>query len=158
LLITILIVLVSRRSWQPLRQFFQNIWADWTLYTFMLYSTMPWLSWALFDEIRNQPLVVLSLLVADLSLCIGAWFYLRVHTIPQRALSLFIGMLPACLITTIATSAYWHGRQESWMMTPGNGYADALRLFIFYAIILLIMFFPALASLVMRKRQLPRPA
>ena len=158
LLITILIVLVSRRSWQPLRQFFQNIWADWTLYTFMLYSTMPWLSWALFDEIRNQPLVVFSLLVADLSICIGAWFYLRMHTLPQRALSLFIGLLPACLITVIATSAYWNGRQESWMMTPGNGYADALRLFIFYAIILLIMFFPALASLVRRKRQLPRPA
>jgi hypothetical protein len=158
LLITIIIVLVLRRSWRPLLQFFQNIWADWTLYTFLLYSTMPWLSWALFDEIRNQPLVVISLLVADLSLCIGAWFYLRMHTIPQRALSLFFGMLPACLITVIATSAYWHGRQESWMQTPGNGYADAVRGFIFYAILLLIMFFPALASLVRRKRQIPRPA
>jgi hypothetical protein len=157
-LITILIVLVSRRSWRPLQQFFQNIWADWTLYTFLLYSTMPWLSWALFDEIRNQTLVIISLLVADFALCIGAWFYLRMHSISQRALSLFIGMLPDCLITTIATSAYWHTRQEIWMKTPGNGYADALRLFIFYAILLLIMFFPALANLVRRKRQLPRPA
>jgi hypothetical protein len=158
LLVTVLIVLVSARSWRPLRQFFQNIRADWTLYTFLLYSTLPWLSWALFDEIRNQTLVVISLLVADLSFCLGAWFYLRVRTLNLRALSLFYSMLPACLITVIATSAYWHGRQESWMMTPGNGYADALRLFIFYAIILLIMFFPALASLVRRKRQIPRPA
>ena len=134
LLITMLIVLVSRRSWQPLRQFFQNIWADWTLYTFLFYSTMPWLSWALFDEIRNQTLVVISLLVADLSLCLGAWFYLRMRTLSLRALSLFYGMLPACLITVIATSAYWHARQEVWMKTPGNGYADALRGFIFYAI------------------------
>ena len=51
LVITILTVLVSSRSWRPLRQFFQNIWADWTLYTFLFYSTLPWLSWALFDEI-----------------------------------------------------------------------------------------------------------
>jgi hypothetical protein len=158
LLVTIVIVLVMRRSWRPLRQFFQNIWTDWTLYTFLFYSAMPWLSWALFDEIRNQTLVVSSLLVADLTLCLGAWFYLRMPTLRLRAFSLFYGMLPACLITVIATSAYWHARQESWMQTPGNGYADAARGFIFYAVILLIMFFPALVSLVRRKGQTFRTA
>ena len=34
LLITLVIVLLARRSWAPFRQFFQNIRTDWTLYTF----------------------------------------------------------------------------------------------------------------------------
>jgi hypothetical protein len=148
LLVTILIVLLAKRSWLPLRRFFQNIQSDWTLYTFLLYSALPWLSWAFFDEIRNHALVVISLLVVDLSLCLGAWFYLRARLLGQRARSLFYGMLPVILVTVLATSAYWHGRQEIWMKTPGNGYADALRGFIFYAVLLLIMFFPALLSLV----------
>lgn len=157
-LITLVSVFLARRSWAPLRQFFQNIRLDWTLYTFLLYSAMPWLSWALFDEIRDQPLVVISLLVANLSLWIGAWFYLQARTISQRVLSLFYGMLPACLITVIVTSAYWHGRQEIWMQVPVNGYAEALRVGLFYAIILLIMFFPALVSLGRSKIQNLRSA
>ena len=113
---------------------------------------MPWLCWALFDEIRDLTLVVVSVLIADLSLWVGAYFYLQARTIRQRALSLFYGMLPAILITVIATSVYWHGRQEPWMVSPGNGYADALREFIFFAVILLILFFPALVSLAKRKK------
>ena len=151
LLATVFVVLIAKRSWKPLQQFLQNVRFDWTLYTFLLYSAMPWLSWALFDEIRNKPLVVISLLVADLSLLFGAWFYLRSRTIRRRALSLFYGMLPAVLITVIATSAYWHGRQESWMLSPGNGYADALREGLFFIIILFILFFPGLASRVKHK-------
>ena len=158
LLATVIVVLLTSRSWQPIRQFFQNIWADWTLYTFMLYSTLPWLSWALFDEIRNHTLVVISLLVIDLFLYMGAWFYLRMRTTRLCALSLFYGMLPACLITVIVNSAYWHGRQEFWMQTPGNGVADAARGFIFYALILLVMFFPALVHLFRHKRQIYRTA
>jgi hypothetical protein len=152
LLITLVIVLLARRSWAPVRQFLQHIRADWTLYTFIFYSAMPWLCWAFFDEIRDQSLVIVSVLIADLSLWVGAFFYLKATTINPRALSLFYGMLPALLITVIATSVYWHGRQEPWMVSPGNGYADALRGFIFFAIILLILFFPALIGLARRKK------
>jgi hypothetical protein len=152
LLITLVIVLLARRSWVPFRQFCQHIRRDWTLYTFIFYSAMPWFCWALFDEIRDQTLVIVSVLITDLSLWIGALFYLKARTINRRALSLFCGMLPAILITVIATSAYWHGRQEPWMISPGNGYADALRGFIFFAVILLILFFPALIDRIKHKK------
>lgn len=152
LLITLVLVLLARRSWAPLRLFFQHIRADWTLYTFLFYSTMPWLCWALFDEIRDQTLVVVSLLIADLSLWVGAFFYLKARTIHRRILSLFYGMLPAIFITAIATSAYWHARQEPWMVSPGNGYADALRIFIFFAVILLILFFPAIIDRIKHRK------
>jgi hypothetical protein len=150
-LITLLIVLLVSHSWRPLQQFFRNIKSDWTLYTFLLYTAMPWLSWALFDEIRSRPLVIISLFVADLSIWMGIWFYFHSRTISQRAYSLFYGLLPASLITVIATSAYWHGRQEFWMPQPGNGYIDALREGLFYVVIFLILFFPGLVSPIKQK-------
>lgn len=151
LLLTLVIVLLARRSWAPIRQFFGNIRRDWTLYTFIFYSTMPWLCWALFDEIPLQTLVVYSVLIADLSLWMGAFFYLKARTINRRALSLFFGMLPIIPVTILPTSLYWHGRQELWMASPMNGYLDALRGFIFFALILLILFFPALIHLIKHK-------
>lgn len=157
-LILLVVVLLARRSWLPVRQFFQNIYRDWTLYTYLVYSTLPWFFWALFDEIHNQPLVVISLLAADLSLWIGAWFYLHGKTTQQRVLALLYAMQPAFLISTVATSTYWHGRQELWMKTPVNGYREALVVSVFYFGLLLIMFFPGLFSLIRRKQQRFRSA
>jgi hypothetical protein len=151
LLFTLGVVLFARRSWAPLRQFFENIRRDWTLYSFIFYSAMPWLCWALFDEIPLQTLVVYSVLIADLSLWMGAFFYLKARTINRRALSLLFGMLPIIPVTILPTSLYWHGRQELWMASPMNGYLDALRGFIFFTVILLILFIPALIHLIKRK-------
>ena len=141
----ILLALLIRRSWKPLRAFVQNLREDWTQYAFTWYGVLPLGTWLLFDEVRS-PFPIPFLIVSTLALTGGAAIYLRAASTPRRVQALLAGLAVTWFTTVLGTTIYWHGRLESWMTTPVDGYAQAARLTFFFIMFGLLMFLPGIIS------------
>jgi hypothetical protein len=83
-------------------------------------------------------------LMANVILVVGAFSYLRNKETKPRVLSLLMGTSVMISVAALGNGIYWHGRQESWMATPANGYREALGVAVMGAVLLILMFLPAL--------------
>jgi hypothetical protein len=146
LLVAVLAALLVMRSPSSFIKLFTNLWDDWTLGTFGLFGLMPFLGWLLFDEIERSyslPFMVLMSLVT----CGTAWYYLRVSNRFRRAIILFTGALVTLLLASLGPWYYGRLVGTEWVNVP--------YMLVFTAVVLVILFSPALIGLI---RSLSRPS
>ena len=87
-ILIILLVLVSA-LFKRLHPFYQKLREDWTLLSFIIYGTVPFVLVISFDDYQNEePYMFISLLV----LALGGRFYLKSKLPWQRFWSLFAGL------------------------------------------------------------------
>jgi len=113
--IVVLVGLLWTRNLRPLISLVQSIWKDWTLLSFAFYGTLPLLTFAAYDETRDQALMHIVIL---LILGVGTIFYMRLENPWYRFASLVGGFTIGWLALMINLGWYWHGRQEYWMPKP----------------------------------------
>jgi hypothetical protein len=123
-----------------------GVWDDWTRGSFALYSLMPLVVWVAFDEV-NDRFELPFMVVLNLILIGGALAYMRSRGTWRRTMTLVGGLALAWIVTTVGTSIYWHGRQESWMSEPGNGYEMALRSTGGLVVLVVFLLLPSLLGL-----------
>jgi hypothetical protein len=75
LLVVFVIVLLLRRSWQPLRAMLVGLWKDWTLLSLSIYILYGWI-YMLSDENHN-PYLLAFIAATTLAISLGAWGYFR---------------------------------------------------------------------------------
>ena len=93
-----LLVILIRRSLQPLRDLLSALWADWTLPSLGLYILYGWMG--ILNDENHHPLLLVFIAATTLAVGLGAWGYFRVGSPVRRVLALAGGML-----LTIALSA-----------------------------------------------------
>lgn len=136
-----IIALIVTRSLQPIGSFFQNIWEDWTLGAFALYSLLPLIVFVVYDEMDR--LYSLYCMVALALLMIGTvLLYMRSRTMQQRAITLALGPLLAVSFSFITIEVYWSGQ--------GYGDFDIIRMGITILVICTFIFSPAVIGLARR--------
>jgi hypothetical protein len=136
-----LVALFVTRSLQPIGAFLQNIWEDWTLSVFALYSLLPLIIFVIYDEMDR--LYTLYCMVALSLMMIGTvLLYMRSHTFQQRAITLAIGTLLAVSFAFISIEFYWSGQ--------GYGDFNIIRTGITILVICTFIFSPAIIGLFQR--------
>ena len=113
------IVLIWRRSLQPLYQLLSALWQDWTLLSFAFYGTLPLFLLLAYEEVDNT---MLMRLVSFLILAAGAVVYMRSAKIWQRFASLLAGFSLTWAVALIYLAIYWNGR-----LVPLNGVITTWR-------------------------------
>jgi hypothetical protein len=130
-----LIVILIRRSLQPLGGLLSALWADWTLPSLGLYLLYGW-TCILYDE-NHHPLLLVFIAVSTLAVSLGAWGYFRAGSPMRRMLALAGGMLLATAISAInyATWDYraYYGFPESSQ--------DVNLIGVVFFIVIVILFF-----------------
>lgn len=144
--------LIVTRSLHPLRQLARGVWWDWTRLSFALYGTMPLVVWLLFYEVDAR-YSLWFVAGAVLFLIGGAAGYLCAVRAWQRISALLTGTALSWAVATVGNATYWHGRQEVWMVRPGNGYEAARAMLFGLGLVLPIMLAPALLEAVRRGAQ-----
>ena len=94
------------------RPFYQHLKNDWTLLAFVIYGAVPFAIILTFDDYQGERPY---LLIADLILAIGGWFYLHTQVSWKRYLILFIGL---ALSMAVAAAGKW----ILYTPTPGFGF------------------------------------
>jgi hypothetical protein len=135
------------RGFQPVVTLIKSVWEDWTLLSFTIYGSLPWLFIFAYDEVRNDEL---ALTVIMLILAIGAAIYMRTENIWHRLASLVGGFTMGWVALMIHQGFYWHGRQEHWMPEPGNWMKTLNWTSRMGAILILILVAPVLIELLRR--------
>lgn len=136
-----IIALIVTRSLQPIRDFFHNIWSDWTTGVFALFSLLPLMIFAVYDEMDR--LYTLYCMVAlTLFMISTVLIYMRCRTLQQRGITLALGTLLVVSFSFITIEVYW----------SGQGYGDfaIIRLGITILVICTFIFSPAIIGLVRR--------
>jgi len=130
--IAIIIALIISRSFRPVKKFFTNGWADWTLFTFGMLGWVLWFFDVSFDDIDNQysRYFIISLNIITV---LAAYAYMRSSNTWQRGLSLAIGIVIPVAVASIGSSIYW--LENGW----GNLAGGATISFF----VVLVMFSPA---------------
>jgi hypothetical protein len=143
LLTVMAVVFVMTRTLEPVRCMARDVRQDWTRLSFAVYGIMPFAVRLFFDEVRNTYEFPFTLM-ANVILVVGAFSYLRSKETKPRVLSLLMGTSVMISVAALGNGIYWHGRQESWMATPANGYREALGVAMMGVVLLILMFSPAL--------------
>ena len=142
LAVVIVISLLITRSLRPLRLFFTHIWDDWTLLTFGLFSCMPILIAVVFDEIDRLYslyfMVILTFLMAG-----TAYMYLQISNQRTRTCALLISIFLTITLAMAGSTLYWLEHGGTNIMAPVIG----------GIVIFLVMFSPALISLLHRSKR-----
>jgi hypothetical protein len=151
-------VLVVTRSRRPLTPLFTNVWRDWTRLSFALYGLVPIVVWFAFDEVEDR-YVFRFTIALTLILAAGALAYLRSARTWQRVTALLAGTVLARVVATVGTRAYWNTHPEPWMTGPPVRWYDmALASAVSSAVLLILLFAPALLGLLRRWVGSPRAA
>jgi hypothetical protein len=143
------IALLLTRSLHPWLQLVTGIWRDWTQLSFGLYGVMPLLVFLRFDEVI-KPYPAPFLAVTTIVLASGALAYMRSAKTWQRALALLLSMTVAGAVATVASSIYWHWRDEYEMPWPSHGFETVRQMFAPLGFLMVVMFAPALLGLLRR--------
>ena len=130
-----LIVILIRRSLQPLRDLLSALWADWTLPSLGIYLLYGWM-YIIYDE-NHHPLLLFFIAATTLAVSLGAWGYFRAGSPMRRMLALVGGMLLATAISAI-NYATWDYRAYYGLPESGQVF-DPLG-FIFFTVIALLFF------------------
>ncbi|MEW6285086.1 MAG: hypothetical protein AB1509_02565 [Chloroflexota bacterium] len=102
LLLLVFLLLAASRVVPRFHPFYQRLRDDWTLLSFLLYGTGPFILLLIFDEYADEePVVALSLLV----LALGGWFYLRNDAPMKRFASLQIGLALSMFVAAAGKAA-----------------------------------------------------
>jgi len=91
LIVIVLLAMLWRRSLEPLRTFFRDVWNDWTRLTFLMYALGGFMA-LIYDESHN-PYPLLFMAGSTLIVAAGAWFFLRSSTLVGRILSIAVGFI-----------------------------------------------------------------
>lgn len=113
------IVLLWRRSLQPLYELLNSLWRDWTLLSFAFYGALPLFLILAYEDVDNT---MLMRLVSLLILAAGAVVYMRSAKTWLRFAGLLAGFLLAWAVTLIYLAFYWNGR-----LVPVNGVITTWR-------------------------------
>ena len=113
--LTILVVLIAALI-PKFRPFYRRLKDDWTLLAFVIYGTVPLAILLTFDDYRGEELYVL---VANLVLAAGGWFYVRNQNPWKRYLILFIGLTLSMAVAAVGKAIiykyFWVGmRHFTW--------------------------------------------
>jgi len=137
------ISLLITQSLRPLRKFFTNIWEDWTLLTLGLFGCMPLLIEMSFDEMDR--LFSLYFMVILTFLMVGTVFiYMQRPAHRERIAVLLIGILLTITLTMAGPTIYWHNQGDTNIIPP----------VVAGIIVFLVLFSPALISLLPRSKRL----
>jgi hypothetical protein len=116
LLGVVLVALLIRRSWEPLRALFRGLWADWTLPSLGAYILFGFV-YMLADE-NHHPLLALFISATSLGAGLGTWFYFKSVSPLRRILALVAGLFAGALLSTV-NNATWDYR--SYYGLPAGG-------------------------------------
>ena len=86
--ITILLALLWTRSLDPVKNFFRDIWADWSRLSLTMYTFIG-LMFLIYDS-NHHPYLLVFIWTSALIIAAGAWFFLRSSNLKSRSLSLVI--------------------------------------------------------------------
>jgi len=115
IVLVILLVLIAALI-PKFRPIYQRLKDDWTLLAFIIYGAVPLAILLTFDDYQGSKLYVL---IANLILAIGGWFYVRAQNPWRRYLILFTGltlsMAVAAMGKAIIYKYFWVGvRHFTW--------------------------------------------
>jgi hypothetical protein len=113
--LSILLVLIAALI-PKFRPLYRRLRDDWTLLAFVLYGTVPLAILLTFDDYQGEDLYVL---VANLVLVIGGWFYVRNQNPWKRYLILFTGLTLSMAVAAVGKAViykyFWVGvRHFTW--------------------------------------------
>lgn len=100
----ILLPLLIKRSWQPLKALGGGLWQDWTLLSLGLYIFYSAL-YLIADE-NHHPFLLGFIAASTLAVCLGAWGYFRLAGPLRRVLAL-LGGLSGAILLGILSEATW---------------------------------------------------
>jgi len=115
--IVLVILLVLFAALIPrFRPLYQRLKEDWTLLAFVIYGAVPLAIILTFDDYQGEGLYVL---IANLILAIGGWFYLRTQIPWKRYVILFTGLALSMAVAAagkaIIYKYFWEGvRHFTW--------------------------------------------
>ncbi|PKO18990.1 MAG: hypothetical protein CVU39_00120 [Chloroflexi bacterium HGW-Chloroflexi-10] len=155
-ILIMLIIALATRSLGPLKQMWRSIWHDPSRLSFALYGILPPLMIVIFDEMDDNFSLPFQVINAVL-LLLGAIVYLRSKINWQRLASLYGATLLAMLISTIAVSYYWNGRQDYWMTSPATWQEQAWPMALFTIYLSLLFLGPPLIIDLIRNLKESRP-
>ena len=145
--ITVLIALLWTRSLTPIKNFFHDIWNDWTRLTLVMYAFGAFVS-LIYDE-NHHPYLLLLMAVTTIIVTAGVWFFLRSSNLIGRVLSILVSFI-ASIVPMAISYLTWDWRMYYRMPQSDYWYdnfgVDPIRV-IFW---LLILFWPALILLIQR--------
>lgn len=131
------------------RMLLVNVWQDWTLASYILYSGAIFTLLVTFDQYRYEKTYALA---STLCLATGAWLYLRSARQWQRTLALFTGMTLAMGAVaasqwTAATLADWRNL-FSWYPSGGEHGFEAHRVLLDWLWMVLFLLAPILLKFI----------
>jgi hypothetical protein len=144
LLIATAIALIVSRSFRPVKKFFANGWADWTLFTFGMLGWVPWFFDISFDDIdiHYSRYFIISLNIITV---LAAYAYMRSSKIWQRVLALVVGIMIPVVVASIGSSLYW----------SENGWVDIAGVTKISFYVVLVMLSPAFIELLRYAKPVP---
>jgi len=144
----LLVALAISRSFKPFLKLFTNLWADWSILSYLMAGFLPLVILIEFDEIDR--LYSLYFMVPFAVLLVGmAAFYILGRRTWQRVLALTVGVLVIVAATAAGPTSYWLGH-------GGTSVPNAWRLAGRAVIMVLIMLLPAWLELLRRSARRPR--
>lgn len=143
------IALLWTRSFSPIRQLVTDIWQDWTLLSFAMYTFVGWMA-LIYDE-NHHPYLFAFMIGSTLAISGGAWFFLRERRTRNRIVALLSGFMTVAIIGAISEATWdWHAYYGVPEPPPVAWYVSALRIVLILLIWGLILFWPALVGFVRR--------
>jgi hypothetical protein len=130
-----LVMLIIRRSLQPLRTLATGLWQDWTLPSLGLYILYGHV-YMLYDE-NHHPYLLAFIAVTTLAVTLGAWGYFRSTSPLRRILALLAGLLVA---TALSVTSYATWDYQAYYGLPEGGQNDILVGVLFFVALAVLMF------------------
>lgn len=134
LLGVVLIGLLVRRSFQPLRSLGNRLWQEGTVASLAIYILYAWV-YMMFDE-NHHPLLLVFITVTTLAVSLGAWGYFRAGSPLHRILALLAGLLLAVVLNGVSYATWDYRTYYSLPESAGN---DNLVGFVFFVVIAVFM-------------------
>jgi len=142
LLILVILLLVSTRFIPKSQRFYRRLKQDWTLLSFIIYGTMPFVLVLTFSEYKGEePFLFLSLLI----LAAAGWLYLRCYEALKRFLILYGGVALSMLTAAIGKAVL---RDSSFpLAVDGSWQIEFMSTIITWLWLALVMLIPVLFKL-----------
>lgn len=143
------IALLWTRSLHPLRGLIRNIWRDWTLASFMMFTFVAFAG-LLYDE-NHHPYLMAFMTASTLVVSGGAWLFLRGRQTQKRIIALLSSFMAIAIIGAISEATWdWRAYYGLPPQPPVAWYVSALRTVLMLAIWSAILFWPAVVGLARR--------